>query len=118
MKPSTLEQRNPKPFWKEPSLKHVWSCISNSVNALIIGSYYIIGILSYIIFCIFIANYFNSSSLLFAFGFGLGGVFVWFIRDFCEYFDETQELKIEVNDSLDLELLEFESALTEVENLK
>jgi hypothetical protein len=77
MKPSTLEQRNPKPFWKEPSLKHVWARTNTGAQVMICA-------FGYIIFCFLISRIAGPVSGVWALGFGIGGSVGWLIRDLSE----------------------------------
>ncbi len=74
---NVLKKPNPKPFWKEPSLKQVWHRLND-------GGKVVVGALGYILVSVFISRVYGIEAGLWAIGMGIGFAIGWCVRDLLE----------------------------------
>lgn len=65
---------NPKPFWKEPSLKHVWARANTGAKIMCYA-------FAYLVVCVLFARFVSEIGALWVLGCGIGFVFGWVIHD-------------------------------------
>jgi len=73
-RPSCISKINKKPFWKEPSLKHVWARADE-------GARYLIFMMAFLIVVAIIGFAFGIKALLITLIFALGFIIGWAVRD-------------------------------------
>lgn len=74
---NVLRKPNPKPFWQEPSLKHVWFRLND-------GGKVMVGAFLYILASAFIARIAGEAAGLWVIGVGIGFAIGWCVRDLLE----------------------------------
>ena len=76
-RPTHLGEINSKPFWKEPSLKHIWARTNDGAKAMIYA-------FAFLVVCVFFARFVSEVGALWMLGCGIGFVIGWAVRDLSE----------------------------------
>lgn len=108
-RPTNIGQINTKPFWKEPSLKHVWARANDGAKMMCYA-------MLYVIFTAIVARAVGEFAALWVLGMGIGFVVGWAVCDLYQPIEKDSfECQAIEFDDIDSELLMFEHAITELE---
>jgi hypothetical protein len=83
-RPIHTGQINAKPFWKEPTLKHVWNRLNDGAKIMLYA-------VLYIIVCFLFARFVSPYGALWMLAFGVGFSFGWIVCDLMQPIENTKD---------------------------